>query len=464
MMKRLLFIAVYLLYIQRTKAGLSLRGYDRNIFKDLQPNDTFVFENESTAAVYGNPDIKLIGNQVEENYDWKILVEAKAVATLIGKHNVTGTNFWNLSNQELGDTIELNFHACTDDEFPCSNGECVDMTERCNLINKCADLSDEKKCRNLKLNEGYIGFAPNIKGKDHPINFDFEVEILDLQVASLKSNSYFAVFDLTLTWSDPGITLTNLANDFRTNKISPKEWDEIWQPDIVFRNTNNLQSTASLGNDGRQIYLQNMTGPLPDDPTILVKELNYEGESAKITMKNTYALNFYCYYKIYDYPFSTHKCQMNMSISSLKPSFVSIDPNVILKLGWSEFGQYNIYPLEHSIVDLKGMDILVIQLKFKEAMKFPMLNWYLPLWILISITQLTAYLDLGRLFETSLSVNATVFIAVSQFFSDIMYTLDPSSQLTSFELWMIVTFIYPFLMIFVQVDYYHFLIRRFQMT
>ena len=441
-----------LLVMQRTKAAISLRGYDKDIFKDLHPNDTFVFENEITAAVNGSSEIKLTANEGKENYDWKILVGTEAIATLIGKENVTGTNLWNMSNNKPGETMELNFHVCNDNEFPCSNGECVDMTERCNYVNTCPDMSDERNCMKLKLDEGYINVVPNVKDSNQPIAFYFKVEILDLQVVNLQGNEFYTVFVLTTTWSDPGITLTNLAFDFRTNKIAPQEWEKIWQPEIVFLNTNNLQSTASLGNDGRVIHLRNMTVPLQDDPSILVKDHNYKGESCKIIMTNTYALSFYYHYKIYDYPFSIQTCQMNMSISSLRPSFVSINPNASVKLTFTQFGQYEILTLEHSIVEERGTDVLVIEFQFKEATKFLLLNWYLPLWILILITQSTAYLDLGCMFEMSLSVNATVFIAASQFFSSIMTSLDPSSQLTSFELWIIVTFTYPFIMIFVQVD------------
>jgi hypothetical protein len=447
-------MAVCLLFIHRTNAALSLRGY-RDILKDLQLNDTFVFENEITAAVDGSSEIKLTANEGKENYDWKILVGTESIATLIGKENVTGTNIWNVSDDKPGKTIVLNFHACADDEFPCANGECVDMTERCNLVNTCSDLSDEKNCTNLKLNNGYIRFAPNVKRNNQPIEFDFVVEIVDLQVAELKSNTFDVVFTMITEWSDPGITLTNLVHDFRTNKITSEEWNKIWQPNIVFLNSKGTQSTASLGNDGQVIYLQNMTGPLPDDPANLFKDQDYEGESGKIVMINTYDLTFYCYYKIYDYPFSIQSCQMNMSIASLKPAFVSINPNVSVILHSSQFGQYDILTLEHSVVEDKGTDVLVLEFQFKEATKFPLLNWYLPLWILILITQLTAYLDLGRMFETSLSLNATIFIAVSQFFSTIMASLAPSSQLTSFELWIIVTFIYPFIMIFVQVNILH---------
>jgi hypothetical protein len=190
----------------RTKAAISLRGYDKDIFKDLHPNDTFVFENETTAAVNGSSEIKLTAHEGKENYDWKILVGTEAIATLIGKENVTGTNLWNMSNNKPGETMELNFHVCNHNEFPCSNGECVDMTERCNYVNTCADMSDERNCMKLKLDEDYINVVPNVKDSNQPIEFYFKVEILDLQVVNLQGNEFYTVLILTTAWSDPWIT------------------------------------------------------------------------------------------------------------------------------------------------------------------------------------------------------------------------------------------------------------------
>ena len=80
-----------------------------------------------------------------------------------------------------------------------------------------------------------------------------------------------------------------------------------------------------------------------------------------------------------------------------------------------------------------------------------MLNWYLPLYVLVMVSQLTAYMDLERFYETALSVNATIFVAVSSFFTSITELVPPSARLTGFELWVIITFIYPFSMILIQV-------------
>ena len=35
---------------------------------------------------------------------------------------------------------------CTDDEYQCNNGQCIDKFKRCDLALDCVDESDEKKC------------------------------------------------------------------------------------------------------------------------------------------------------------------------------------------------------------------------------------------------------------------------------------------------------------------------------
>ena len=40
----------------------------------------------------------------------------------------------------------LAFVSCDDDQFNCECGTCVDMAARCDGINDCSDMSDERNC------------------------------------------------------------------------------------------------------------------------------------------------------------------------------------------------------------------------------------------------------------------------------------------------------------------------------
>ena len=53
-----------------------------------------------------------------------------------------GTNFWEISEQNL--TISLNLNACNKTEFSCNDGTCIYKYGRCNKILDCPDNSDDK--------------------------------------------------------------------------------------------------------------------------------------------------------------------------------------------------------------------------------------------------------------------------------------------------------------------------------
>ena len=44
---------------------------------------------------------------------------------------------------------------CKEDEFTCYDGQCVNISTRCDQIINCRDESDERDCRLLYLNNGY---------------------------------------------------------------------------------------------------------------------------------------------------------------------------------------------------------------------------------------------------------------------------------------------------------------------
>ena len=54
-----------------------------------------------------------------------------------------GIHRWIFTNNTCADkgneNKRMNFHSCSLDEFPCENGECIDMAKRCNRRDECKD-------------------------------------------------------------------------------------------------------------------------------------------------------------------------------------------------------------------------------------------------------------------------------------------------------------------------------------
>ena len=57
------------------------------------------------------------------------------------------------NRQPYSTTLKLT--GCNEDEFTCSDGQCIDISQRCDQINTCRDKSDEEDC------QGDIAFLSN---------------------------------------------------------------------------------------------------------------------------------------------------------------------------------------------------------------------------------------------------------------------------------------------------------------
>ena len=57
------------------------------------------------------------------------------------------------NGKPYGATLKLS--GCGEEEFTCSDGQCIDINRRCDQIVHCRDRSDEKDCRLIVLEEGY---------------------------------------------------------------------------------------------------------------------------------------------------------------------------------------------------------------------------------------------------------------------------------------------------------------------
>ena len=444
------------MFMSRSNANsLSLRGYGPDILKNLQSHATFTFLDDNiTAIANDNSDISVRGELIKDDkYDWVIKLRNESVATLKMKTNISGTHTWNVSFEGIHKDMDLMFHPCSIYEFPCSNGhQCVPLEDRCNLVAECQDASDEKTCFSFITKDGYNSLVPNVDTKNEPINITINIIIVDLFVENLKDNVFKVVYEMEIFWSDPGLTLMNLLKEDFDNKIRDTELKTIWVPEISYENDD--KSKSSVIENYQNVEMQRMSDALTDDPRELIRNRKYSGRVNRLKQSSLYSVDLHCQFSTHGFPYLPQTCQMNLLIGGMKPDLINISENSKVDFwdNFTEFGQYELAGgIKKTVTTEKGRKLFSIEISFQIATKYPMLNWYLPLFVLVMVSQLTAYMDLERFYETALSVNATIFVALSSFFTSITGSVPPSAKMTIFELWVTITFIYPFSMILIQV-------------
>ena len=66
---------------------------------------------------------------------------------------------------------------CNDDQFSCNDGNCVKLSDRCDLKLDCADNSDELGCETLRPLEDYIQSLPPPTPTSGPLGLNATVII-----------------------------------------------------------------------------------------------------------------------------------------------------------------------------------------------------------------------------------------------------------------------------------------------
>ena len=94
-----------------------------------------------------------------------------------------GSYIWRVSG---GDGCEsepydalLSLSACSNDQFTCDDGRCVDMGGRCDQRDHCKDGSDEKDCRIVHVDKSkYLkDKQPPSVGAEDMVKVDVDVDI-----------------------------------------------------------------------------------------------------------------------------------------------------------------------------------------------------------------------------------------------------------------------------------------------
>lgn len=152
-----------------------------------------------------------------------------------------GRHEWLLQNpiceRPKGSPITLGLAACTEAEFMCSNGDCIERDLRCNSEDDCLDLSDEAGCTLIELPRSYREERPpESPAPGRPVELDAAVEILRFVTISDVNRLVRLELNVEITWKDPRLRFLNLKDVLEWNKLSEKEAAKIWRPKLEFPN------------------------------------------------------------------------------------------------------------------------------------------------------------------------------------------------------------------------------------
>ena len=420
---------------------------------DLDPSDEyFILEmtedmlptDYHLRSFYG---ATIAGGTGEGGRFWTLTKDSKTLAIqTTSKFFPIGTMIWtnNITNKEM----ILNLNACAGNEFSCHDGSCISKWKRCDETYDCSDESDELLCDYVVFPSTYNSLIPPRNASNRtPLALNIVIhQVLDVGKLSETMELKFA-FDVC--WQDIRLEFQNLMTE-NINVLEAEAWTRMWVPNILFMNTRNSLTSKGLPPEEDSFVSVHLDTPIhvPENLSSVMKNFVYKGTDVTICKDNTYTVAFNCDFEWQYYPFDSQICSMIMLISTAKPELVNV--NVSSVLLESSYANYVITQGNATVTDENFHNMtIVIPLLFVRDIKSIILNTYLPTFILTLINQLTNYYIGYEMFEAIITINATTLLTLTSLFISVFDSLPQTTNIKMIDIWMLVTFVYPFLIIII---------------
>ena len=301
---------------------LRLRGlcsdWVENLFSPKQLPD-----NPSNIFYLGKVATRIEYN--DSSSQW-VLTDAKHGVTAVSKATklsyALGKNEWTISNDvyECSNgkpyTKTLKLSGCNPEgEFTCDDGQCIKMEARCNQVLDCRDESDERQCHLIIFKDNYNKNIPPI-GRSFdgaPVPTDVNISITLMKVVEIEEtdHSIHLQFQISLQWRENRVKYRNLKQDSALNAISDDDIKALWLPLVLYDNTDQKDVTRlGMAWEWNTFVTVSREGDFERSGIDIYDEIEiFTGAENRLTMNQTYTLEFQCKYQLQHYPFDTQVLQ-----------------------------------------------------------------------------------------------------------------------------------------------------------
>ena len=145
--------------------------------------------------------------------------------------------------------VQLKMTGCQEGEFTCDSGDCVKIEERCDQLPDCSDMSDERGCQLVILQEGYNKEVPPIvklsptNNTIMPVHVNVSINLLKVVTIHEAEHDIELQFSITMEWRDSRLTYHNIKKDQSQNSLRDEDLRRLWLPLLVYANTDQKETT-----------------------------------------------------------------------------------------------------------------------------------------------------------------------------------------------------------------------------
>jgi hypothetical protein len=281
------------------------------------PNNLFLLGKVSTQIRYNDTTEQWILTDAFSSVT--AVSRASKMSYALGKHTWTVTNDVFGCHEGRPYTTQLKLTGCREGQFTCDDGQCINITKRCDQTPNCRDKSDEEGCKLLVLQRSYKKLIPPISTvspvNDTIVPAHVNVSIVLLKIVKMEETDHKIdmQFEINLEWKETSrLIYHNLQKRTSLNVINDEDVGKLWLPKVIYVNTDQKETTR-LGEGGEWSTTLTVTRE-QDTPerssTAKVDEIEiYHGDNNTLAMNQTYTHTFQCKYLLHRYPFDTQVIQ-----------------------------------------------------------------------------------------------------------------------------------------------------------
>ena len=425
--------------LMTTKKIYSLRGeiplnIERNYLVSMSGKETKIRGLTETECIWNNT--WYFGSDLKQD-------------TSVGSSLIPPMGLQSWNNVQI-----LKFTQCKD-KFTChTQGYCISMMKRCNGHQDCSDGSDEANCTIMTLKDGYDKKYPSTL-KNTTVSISMEIyDILDIQELVMEYTVYLKI---SMWWYDSRITFRNLKIDNNANILSAKEIDQIWSPELIFWDSNEVgiiragdqvsKDASKFSGKGTVKVLRH--GNQQHNP---LKEIDedylYPGKENPFLMTNRMVVKLGCKFSLETFPFDSQLCPIKLNKGmEQEPQFsLKWDKPPLMK-STIKLMQYNIKDLYFNNTN-EIQNEITVNIKLQRKLSGHIFNIYIPTLCLVLIAWFTLFIDYSH-FEATIMVALTTMLVIYTLHQSISATLPATAYLKMIDVWLFGGLIVPFIIIWI---------------
>ena len=359
---------------------------------------------------------------VANNPDIMGVSYSEVSSLVIGKHKWEVQGDYACSSQQQ--QLELALSSCTEKEFMCSDGVCIDILTRCDNINHCKDKSDEADCARVKLSQTYQKFIvppPHEVGSEHTeVKVGVELEsFIDIN----EVDGIFQVqFHLYMDWFDSRVKFKNLKESTELNSFLPSENTKIWVPELVFENTEEKPSTEADEKTAIKVKKESKfkLSEISENENVQY----FAGSKNEISMTRFYNQKFMCDYQMAWYPFDIQRCQLRMSMKQAFSPFTKLVVEKVVYEGEKILTKYVVQNISMNVMDQGNTQAVVVEVILGRQLLGVILNVFVPTLVLNIISYSTNFYK-DSYFESVIAINLTSMLVLVALFVSVSTPTSP---------------------------------------